>query len=325
MDNTPEAKSTLDSIKLFLLLQKWRKQLLITAIISLVVSFVFTLPFFMTPMYKATTVVYPVNLQAYSTESPTEQMVQLLKSEDVWMQLVNTFDLYKHYEVDSTGPYPRFEIMKYLQKNIDISKTEFESIEIHILDKDPVRAARMCDSLLVFTDKKALQLNRQRSIEKLVIAKKQLEEKKSEIDSIERTLSDLRKNYGITDFERQVEGFSREYYRTLSSGRVNSDMDRSRKNMEEKGGEYILLKEMLLRASGLYSEYLIRYEKALSESTMLLDYHNIITKATPPERKDSPKRTIIMLLFTLSMMAIAILAVLYLEHYRKKLNEVPID
>lgn len=325
MENSTEAKGKLDTLKLFLLLQKWRKPLIITAVLSLLASFIFTLPVFMPPMYKATSVIYPVNLQAYSTESPTEQMVQLLNSEDVWMQLVSTFRLFRHYEVDSTGPFPRFEIMKRLQKNIDINKTEFESIEVHILDRDPVLAARMCDSLLVYTDRKALLLNRQRSLEKLVIAKKQMDDKKAELDSLERTLRFIRKNYGITDFESQVEGFSREYYHTLSTGRVNSQMDDARKNMEEKGGEYILMKELLLRVSGAYSEYRLRYEKALSESTMVLDFHNIITKATPPERKDSPKRTLIMLLFTISMLFIAILAVLYQEHYRKKLNEISID
>lgn len=325
MENSTEVKSKLDTIRLFLLLRKWRKPLIVTALASLIVSFVFTLPLFMPPMYKATTVIYPVNLQAYSKESPTEQMVQLLNSEEVWMQLVRTFKLFQHYEIDSTGPFPRFEIMKRLQENIDVSKTEFESIEVHILDKDPVLAARMCDSLLVFTDRKALALNRNRSLEILIIARKQMEEKKAELDSIEKNLSFIRKNFGITDFESQVEGFSREYYHTLSMGKVNSQMEDARKNLEDKGGEYILLKELLLRVSGSYSEYRLRYEQALSDSRKFLDFHNIITKATPPEKKHSPKRTLIMLLFTSSMLFIAILAILYKEHYSKRLDEISID
>jgi len=325
MENTPEAKGKLDTLKLFLLLQKWRKPLIITAITSLVVSFVFTLPVFMPPMYQATTVIYPVNLQAYSTESPTEQMVQLLNSEDVWMQLVSTFDLYDHYEVDSTGAYPRFEIMKRLQENIEISKTEFESIEVHVMDKDPVLAARMCDSLLTYTDRKALTLIRQRSYEILVIAKARMEDKKAELDSIERALSNIRKNYGITDFEGQVEGFSREYYHTLSLGKVNNQMESARKNLEEKGGEYLLLKELLLLGNTAYSDYKVRYEQALSDSRKLLDFHNVITKATPPERKHSPKRTLIMLLFTSGVMLFAFVSILYQEYYRRKLDEISLD
>jgi hypothetical protein len=79
------------------------------------------------------------------------------------MNLVSAFDLYSHYDVDSTGSYPRFEIMKRLEENISVSKTEFESIEISIIDENPKTAAAMCDSILSFVDQKAISLVRVRA------------------------------------------------------------------------------------------------------------------------------------------------------------------
>lgn len=147
----PQAEQ-LNLIRVIRLASKWRKQLIYTGIAAIVVSIIFTMPQIMTPMFKANTVIYPVNLQAYSKETPTEQMVQLLNSEEVRENLIRDFNLYGHYDIDSTGNYPRFEIMKRLEENISISKTEFESIEISILDKDPKVAAAMCDSLCSYVD-----------------------------------------------------------------------------------------------------------------------------------------------------------------------------
>ncbi len=321
MNPKPEASEKLDAIRLLKFILKWKKQLIITGISAIIVSFLFTLPQIMTPMYKATTVIYPVNIQTYSKETSTEQMVQLLNSEDVKENLIKAFNLYRHYDIDSTGKYPRFEIMKRLEENISISKTEFESIEINILDEDPVLAASMCDSLLHYVDRKAISLVRIRAKEVLVIAYNQMMEKKQELDSMENAIKNIRVQYGISDFENMVEGFSREYYRSLSSGGANQKMETTRKNLEEKGGEYVFLKEMLWKVRGQYSDYKLRYEQALTDMKKELEFHNTITKAIPPERKDSPKRTLIMLIFTASVMFVALLIIIYQEHYKSRFEK----
>lgn len=316
MNPKPQASEKLDAVRLLRFIIKWKKQLIITGIAAIFVSFVFTLPQIMTPMFKATTVIYPVNIQTYSKETSTEQMVQLLHSEDVKEQLVRSFGLFSHYDIDSTGKYPRFEIMKRLDENISISKTEFESIEISIIDKDPVRAARMCDSLLKYVDNKAISLVRIRATEVAKINFNQMMEKKQEMDSMENAIRNIRLQYGITDFENMIEGFSREYFRAMNSGSPNNRMETTRKNLEEKGGEYIFLKEMLWKVRGQYSDYKLKYEQALTDTKKQMEFHTVVSRATPPERKDSPKRTLIILLFTVSVMIVALLIIIYQEHYK---------
>ena len=111
MNQQPVASDKLDMVRLTQLLVKWRKQLIYTGIGAVIVSIIFTMPQIMTPMFKAEMIIYPVNLQTYSKETPTEQMVQLLNSEDVKDNLIKDFHLYSHYDIDSTGSYPRFEIL----------------------------------------------------------------------------------------------------------------------------------------------------------------------------------------------------------------------
>ncbi|MBK7964007.1 MAG: hypothetical protein IPK10_00915 [Bacteroidetes bacterium] len=321
MNPTPQASEKLDAIRLMQFIFKWKKQLIYIGIGSLLVSFVFTLPVFMKPMFKAQTIIYPVNLQTYSKETATEQMVQLLNSEDVRMKLVNAFDLYSHYDIDSTGNYPRFEMMKRLEENISVSKTEFESIEISIIDEEPKTAAAMCDSILSFVDKKAISLVRVRAQEVVTIVKKQMDDKKAEVDSLENAIKEIRTKYGITEFENMVEGFSREYYHAVATGGANSKLETTRKNLEEKGGEYVLLKEILWKVRGEYTTYKLSFEQALMDTKKEMKFHNVISKATPPERKDSPKRTLIMLMFTLGVMLFALVVIIYQEYYKNRFDK----
>lgn len=321
MQDNAQEQQKLNAIRLVRLAIKWRRPLFITALGALVVSFIFTLPVFMTPMFKATAVIYPVNISSYSQETPTEQMVQLLKSEDVKEMLIDAFDLYKHYEIDTAGSYPRFEMMKRLDENISVSKTELESVELFVYDKDPKLAARMCDSLVTFMDAKATSLLRERAREIMVITGTQMREKKAELDSLEKALLEIRTKYGITDFGNMIQGFSREYFGAVRNGGANAKLETFRRNLEEKGGEFVLLNSLLDPVRRSYSDYKLKYELALTDSKKELKYHNTITKPVAPERKDSPKRSLIMLVFTISVLFVAMLVIIYQEHYRKKLGE----
>jgi capsular polysaccharide biosynthesis protein len=321
MSETTPATGKMDAISLLRILSKWRKQLIIVALGALVVSFIFTLPVFMTPMFKSSAVVYPVNIQPYSNESPTEQLVQLFNSEDVRDSLIKQFNLYQHYDIDPKGKFPRFEIMKRLGENINIEKNEYESVDITVYDADPVMAKRICDSLIYFMDQKAVRLLRTRAKEIAAVMKIQLDVQKNELDSLEQSILQIRQTYGITDFENQIEGFSREYYRSLASGNVNSKMELTKENLEAKGGEYITLKEHLWRARGAYNDTKLKYQSALLDINKIITFHNLITAPAIPERKDSPKRTLIMLVFMFSCLLMASVIILYQETYRPRLSE----
>jgi len=321
MNSTIKTTDKIDSLWLIKMIAKWRKQLVITFVAAVVTSFIFTLPVIMTPVFKSTAVIYPVNMSTYSKETPTEQMVQLLNSDDIKFELIRAFGLYKRYGVDSTGSNPKFEIFKVLKENVSISKTPLESIEISVLDKDPTIAAQMCDSILRFVDTKILSLNRARSADILLVLKNSLDNKTAQIDSLDRAIKLIRMNYGISEFEEQIAGFSREYYKSLSSGNVNSRMEQTKKNLEEKGGEYVDLKEHLFRARGAYNDIKEKYDLVLIDTQKTLKYHNVVTAPITADKKEFPKRSVIMLLFTISVMLFAILIIIYQEKYKTILQE----
>ncbi len=321
MANNSQATDQLNSIRLLQIAIKWRKQLFRVFIGSAIFSFIISLPVFMKPVYKAYANIYPDNLQPYSKETPTEQLAQLLNSEDVKDSLIAEFNLYNHFKIDTAGAAPRFEIMNVLYENIEIRPTEFESINITVYDHNPDTAAKICEALIHYTDVKAIALVRSRAKEQYTIVKSMLDDKQHQLDSMSIALTKLRTDYGITDFENQISGFSREYYKVLGSGGANTKMEQTRKNLQEKGSEYVSLKENYNRTIWAYNEYKIKYDIIVEDLSKELKVHNTVTKPTVPEKKDSPKRALIMIAIVCSSLFMAFLFILYQEQLKVKINE----
>ncbi len=319
MNNAATASDQLNTLKLLRILKKWKKQLLQILVASAIAGFIITLPFIMKPMYKSAAVLYPANLSPYSKETPTEQMVQLLSSEDVRDSLVKTFHLYKHYRIDSVNGFPWYEVMKRMDDNISVGKNQYEAIEVAVVDEDPKMAQQLCAGLIHFMDQKAKSLIHIRALEVARINKEMMDHEKAIMDSLDLSMTSIRINYGITDFEQQAGSFAREYYRVLASGAANAKMATTQKNFEEKGAEYMFLKETLWRVRGTYNDYRKNYESAINDSKKELDFHNTISPPLVPEKKDSPKRALIMLMFSLSVMLVAVIVIVYQEQYRDRL------
>ena len=104
------------------------------------------------------------------------------------------------------------------------------------------------------------------------------------------------------------------------SGNVNANMAKAHKNLTTKGAEYMTLKEVVRSSRDAYTMYQKNYEAALIDAKKELNFHNIVSPPLVPEKKDSPKRAIVIILFTLSAMLIAIVSAVYIEQYRDKLK-----
>ena len=208
----------LKSIDVLKVMIRWKWHLLVVVLISVAASAILSGPTFIQPKFKSFALLYPSNLIAYSTESATEQMLQMLQSSDVRKQIINDFSLLKHYEIDSTkNKHYLTTVLKMYEENVKINKTEYESVEIEVWDTDPEIAARMVDSIVRFGDMKIRALQRQKSSEVLVIAQNQLDRQKNEMDSMENALKNYSLKYGLIDYKIQTKEFSRGYLNALTA------------------------------------------------------------------------------------------------------------
>lgn len=317
--NQTSALFRTDMNRIFTILKQWWKHIAAVTIAAFILSVIFTLPEFMPPLFKSTAVLYPSNLYPYSTESPTEQMIQTLKSEDIRDMAIRDFDLMKHYKIKPDAKYPLTELYGIYSEFVSVSKTQFESVELTVLDTDPMIAYRLCDSLISYLNRKVRNMHREKYTEVVKIWKDQMERKKIEMDSMETAIKNLRVNYGILEFEEQIKPFSKEYYKALASGQAgtgNSRLDKVERNFAEKGGEYVSLKEHLWRVRGAYNDFKKEYEEALKNLNKEQTFANIITPPKPAERKSYPLRMLIVFSVTVAAFFFSLVLIMVLHNMR---------
>ena len=77
--------------------------------------------------------------------------------------------------------------------NVSFKKTEYETVEIQVLDTDPQRACTMCDSIIKFVDEKVRSMHRIKYEEVAQIAKKDLHLISHDVYSIKEKHEYMRK------------------------------------------------------------------------------------------------------------------------------------
>ena len=75
------------------LVWKWKIHLMVIGILAGIISIIFSGPTFIKPKFKSFAVVYPVNIEEYSEESNTEQMLEIFNSGDIRDQIIEKFEL----------------------------------------------------------------------------------------------------------------------------------------------------------------------------------------------------------------------------------------
>ena len=301
----------LNSIDVLKIMIRWKWHLLVVVLISVAASAILSGPTFIQPKFKSFALLYPSNLIAYSTESATEQMLQMLQSSDVRKQIISDFSLLKHYEIDSTkNKHYLTTVLKMYDENVKINKTEYESVEIEVWDTDPEIAARMVDSIVRYGDMKIRALQRQKSSEVLVIAQNQLDRQKNEMDSMENALKNYSLKYGLIDYKIQTKEFSRGYLNALSAGRGTNEAKNMLKNLTENGGDFNALSEHLFRMRGTYNDLKVSHDVALRDVVKDLTYANVVTHPIVADKKSYPIRWLIVLISGSASFLLAFLVLL---------------
>jgi uncharacterized protein involved in exopolysaccharide biosynthesis len=305
----------LNSVDILKAVIRWKWHLLVVVVVSIVASVIFSGPAFIKPKFKSFALVYPSNLIAYSTESATEQMLQMLQSSDVRQQIIHDFNLVSHYELDSTHDiHARSEVLKMYDENVTINKTEYESVQIEVWDTDPLVAAAMVDSIIVIGDREIRSVQREKSMEVLVIAKNQLERKKNELDSMETKIKEYSSKYGLLDYKIQAKEVTRGYAKAITgSGKGLNELKSQMKMLIENGEDFNSLSEHVWRIRGTYNDLKVLYDNAYRDVVKELSYANVVTHPIVADKKSYPIRWLIVVISAAASFFVAFFVLLSLS------------
>jgi capsule polysaccharide export protein KpsE/RkpR len=297
-----------------------RRTFIIVGVVAVVLSSIFSAPFFITPKYLSSATVYPVNLNPYSTETRTDQLLQLLESNSIRDSLIKQFDLARVYEIDTTQNGAYFFLYNEFMDRVAISKTRYESVMIEILDEDPVRARDMVVAMLDQTNLLARRLQREKSREQLRIAEGLLANEQRKVDSVENRVVELRKKAGVLVYESQSAELTRGYVRMLSTpGISQARLDEVRgmfRNLEDYGGEVRALMDMGNKFRNNHDRLLGEFERLQNDVTKELTYTNVILYPEVSDKKAWPIRWLIVLVATASALFLCFVLLMWREEQR---------
>lgn len=227
-----------NNFNLLKLVFKWKWHLAAIIIIAGVLAVIFSGRQFITPKFKSRAIIYPSNIEPYSDESETEQMLQWFNSRDIKDSVIEKFDLGKHYKIKPGNKYYRTVLLNEYKENVSISKTQFESVEIEVMDKNPEMAHKMVLAIIDFFNKKVRTVQTEKFEEMVRVNRKMLKLKEQEIDSVSKQLNQLSENHELIDYASQAQEITKGYLGTVegSAARINRQaVNRLKENFEKHG------------------------------------------------------------------------------------------
>jgi len=167
-------KSIMDSTENFnitstiiFLLKKWKPIFIITflaAIASIIVSLIIEEEF------KSSVVIYPASTSSVSKalltdmsrapkdilkfgeEEETEQLMQILHSDEIKANIIAKYKLMQHYKIKSDSKYSKTKLLNEYDDKISFRKTQYQAIEITVFDTDNQIAANIANDITSILD-----------------------------------------------------------------------------------------------------------------------------------------------------------------------------
>jgi LPS O-antigen subunit length determinant protein (WzzB/FepE family) len=312
----------------------WKKKtpiLIITgiaAIVSIVVSFLIT------PLYLSTAIVFPAasgnvsfdaqrNVKAaamdFGEEEQAEQLVQILQSSRIKDRIVNKYNLLADYEISENDPNKYYKLNKAYYGNFSFNRTRFGSIQIDVLDKNPKKAAAMANDIVDLIDTVKNEMIRERTVPAFEINLRKKKQMEHERDSLLTRLEDL----------AQLGVLPNDVRATLYQALVDSKSTAEKAEIQRKidintkyGSVYDGLEYQRNEKIVKIEDFRVSYEQAESDANAKFNHKFVVEKAVVADRKEKPKRMIIVLVSTIGGFIFGLFFLLIQQRLKElKLNQ----
>lgn len=264
--------------------------------------------------------VYGDDLLEFGEEEATEQLLQVLKSDEIREEIVERFDLYTFFDIDTTQSYHKSIIMKQYQNLFTFKKTKFNAIEITVLTKNAQMSSDIANESLILLDVVMNRIRSKRARQALNI----LEKRKALLYRARNNILDSLKEYrahGLISVGHQTERLTEQYAIALASNNVNGAA-RIKKELNTLAN-YVDFQEMLLRKGQKIENELANMEfeadRLAIDNEYTLENKFIINKAYPADKKSQPVRWLVVFssLVAVSILSISVMLILESSSYFK--------
>jgi uncharacterized protein involved in exopolysaccharide biosynthesis len=273
-----------------------------------------------TPMFQSTVIMFPAsnasvskdllsqnysgrqNVHGFGEEEQAEQLLQILNSEPIRSRIVQKYKLMEHYEIEADGKYPLTELYDQYRSNINFRLTEFMSVEIAVMDRDPEYAANIANDISDLVDTVYNSMKKERAQEAFKLVER-------EYTGAAANLAVLRDSMNL--LSKQVSA------NLKTSGDPGNNLIKA---LSENGALYLTMLSLVRSEAQLVSELSLRYKEARLEATQNLSHKFVVEKAYPSEKKAYPKKSLIVIVSTLASLLFALIVLIIIDNIRARVT-----
>lgn len=314
------------SDNLFRFLWDKRKAIFLISLIVAIASTIVSL--LIKPLFLSTAIVFPAATSSVSfsdqrnaksaamdfgEEEQSEQLVQILQSSRIRDKIVSEFKLLKHYDISENDVNKHFKLSQAYDGNFAFTRTRYGSIRIDVLDEDPKLAAAMANKIVDLIDTVKNDMIAERTIPAFEVNLRKKQQMEHERDSILTRLDSLA-NLGVIALEVRS---------NLFQAYVDSKNPADREELKRKievnmkfGAMYDGLEYMRNEKIVKLEDFRISYEQAESDANAKFNHKFVVEKAVVADKKEKPKRLIIVLVSTMAGFLFSIFGLLLYDRYK---------
>ena len=316
MDNKEQNSYNFSSVDLLIYIWKKRYILMAVGFLAGIASIIASI--LITPMFRSNVIMFPVTdatisksllaqnytgrqgVYAFGEEEQAEQLLQVLNSKYIRDHIIEKYNLMAHYGIEAESKYPQTQLFETYKSNVNFKLTEFMSVEISVMDADPVYAANIANDISSLIDVVYNNMKKQRSATALELVEKEFIETQENAkilqDSMQRLTANLsfEKGAPISD--------------DLITQLIVAD--------PENAALYLSLLTRFRQEIGRVSEMKARYNEARLESEQDLPYKFVVESAQPSEKKAYPKKSVIVVTSTLSSLLFALIVMIMIDNIK---------
>lgn len=317
MDYKKQTDYNFSSVDLLIYIWKKRFVLVTVGLIAGIASIVISL--LITPMFQSSVIMFPAssvsvskdllsqnysgrqNVHGFGEEQEAEQLLQILNSDPIRARIIQKYDLMNHYEIDPDEKYPMTRLYETYNSNINFRLTEFMSVEVAVMDRDPEYAANIANDISALVDTVYNNMIKERAVQAFHLVEREYNEAQQKLealrDSMEMLSSLVPSNY-------------------RAGGDPGDQLVRA---ITERAPLYISMMNMIRYETALVTDLSLKYKEARLEVEQNLSHKFVVEQAYPSEKKAYPKKSLIVIVSTFASILFALIVLIVIDNIRSRL------
>lgn len=287
------------------------------------------------------------DIEFYGDDRDNDRLLTIAESNELTDYMVETFDLYKHYEIDSTMEKAAYKVRLKFNKYYTVIKTKRDAIELSIEDVDKELAAKMVNTAREKIDELAVKIVKDQLENIRLSLERNIQEKTKQLTIIGDSILALKTRYGIHNIETQGEVFASQILTAESqlanataklnalkssgapkdtlfriqaniagfTSQVNS-LKKSINNFNQGQSQVLVLERRQKEMSNKLGEEGVQLNQLITAYNSKISAINLIEVGAIPIIKSRPKRSLIVISAVLVTAIFSFIGVLLFETYK---------